>query len=164
MFVCKLKTPSCANYEHLHVYLAYRRQTGTVVTRQTYDRVPHLSNHPLHTFQGVTTDKRDNKSGWPSGLRRCVQVAVWFSRRGFESHFWQYSFDSHEVNEQNKKNMRFLMTIPDICRCNQLHSYILTFKHIQDHTIYLVTVFFPESEYLTLRYGIYFSISHSKCT
>jgi hypothetical protein len=23
---------------------------------------------------------------WPSGLRRCVQVAVWFSRRGFESH------------------------------------------------------------------------------
>ena len=27
------------------------------------------------------------KSGWPSGLRRCVQVAVWFSRRGFESHF-----------------------------------------------------------------------------
>ena len=31
-------------------------------------------------------------SGWPSGLRRCVQVAVWFSRRGFESHFWQMAF------------------------------------------------------------------------
>ena len=29
-------------------------------------------------------------SGWPSGLRRCVQVAVQFSGRGFESHFWQY--------------------------------------------------------------------------
>ena len=26
-------------------------------------------------------------SGWPSGLRRCVQVAVYFCRRGFESHF-----------------------------------------------------------------------------
>ena len=30
-----------------------------------------------------------SKSGWPSGLRRCVQVAVYFCRRGFESHFWQ---------------------------------------------------------------------------
>ena len=27
------------------------------------------------------------KSGWPSGLRRCVQVAVYSCRRGFESHF-----------------------------------------------------------------------------
>ena len=26
-------------------------------------------------------------SGWPSGLRRCVQVAVHFCGRGFESHF-----------------------------------------------------------------------------
>ena len=25
-------------------------------------------------------------SGWPSGLRRCVQVAVYSCRRGFESH------------------------------------------------------------------------------
>ena len=25
-------------------------------------------------------------SGWPSGLRRCVQVAVHFCGRGFESH------------------------------------------------------------------------------
>ena len=29
-----------------------------------------------------------NMSGWPSGLRRCVQVAVYICRRGFESHFW----------------------------------------------------------------------------
>ena len=29
-------------------------------------------------------------SGWPSGLRRCVQVAVYSCRRGFESHFWHY--------------------------------------------------------------------------
>ncbi|KAH3777311.1 hypothetical protein DPMN_178751 [Dreissena polymorpha] len=28
-----------------------------------------------------------NMSGWASGLRRCVQVAVWISRRGFKSHF-----------------------------------------------------------------------------
>ena len=26
-------------------------------------------------------------SGWPRGLRRCVQVAVHFCGRGFESHF-----------------------------------------------------------------------------
>ena len=31
-------------------------------------------------------------SGWPSGLRRCVQVAVRFCGRGFESHFWQDLF------------------------------------------------------------------------
>ena len=33
-----------------------------------------------------------SESGWPSGLRRCVQVAVYFCRRGFESHFWQTFF------------------------------------------------------------------------
>ena len=33
-----------------------------------------------------------SKSGWPRGLRRCVQVAVHFCGRGFESHFWQQSF------------------------------------------------------------------------
>ena len=32
-------------------------------------------------------EKTMNKSGWPSGLRRCVQVAVHFCGRGFESHF-----------------------------------------------------------------------------
>ena len=54
MFVCKLRTPSCANYEHFHVYLAYRRQTGTVVTRQTYDRAPRLTRPPTaHFSRGV---------------------------------------------------------------------------------------------------------------
>ena len=43
MFVCKLRTPSCANYEHFHVYMAYKKQTRTVVTRQTYDRAPRLT-------------------------------------------------------------------------------------------------------------------------
>ena len=53
MFVCKLRTPSCANYEHFHVYLAYQRQTGTVVTRQTYDRAPCLTGPPTaHISRG----------------------------------------------------------------------------------------------------------------
>ena len=36
--------------------------------------------------------KDNDKSGWPSGLRRCVQVAVHFCGRGFESHFWHKIF------------------------------------------------------------------------
>ena len=56
MFVCKLRTPSCANYEHFHVYLAYRRQTGTVVTRQTYDWAPRLTRPPTaHISRGDDT-------------------------------------------------------------------------------------------------------------
>ena len=35
-----------------------------------------------------------SKSGWPRGLRRCVQVAVHFCGRGFESHFWQNIFST----------------------------------------------------------------------
>ena len=46
MFVCKLGTPSCSHYEHFHVYLAYRRQTGTVVIRQTFDRAPRKTKLP----------------------------------------------------------------------------------------------------------------------
>ena len=54
MFVVKLRTPSRANYEHFHVYLAYRRQTGTVVTRQTYDRAPRLTRPPTaHISRGA---------------------------------------------------------------------------------------------------------------
>ena len=54
MFVVKLGTPSRANYEHFHVYLAYRRQTGTVVTRQTYDRSPRLTRPPTaHISRGA---------------------------------------------------------------------------------------------------------------
>ena len=53
MFVVKLGTPSRANYEHFHVYLAYGRQTGTVVTRQTYDRAPRLTRPPTaHISRG----------------------------------------------------------------------------------------------------------------
>ena len=53
MFVVKLGTPSRANYVHFHVYLAYRRQTGTVVTRQTYDRAPRLTRPPTaHISRG----------------------------------------------------------------------------------------------------------------
>ena len=56
MFVVKLGTPSRANYEHFHVYLAYRRQTGTVVTRQTYDRAPRVTKPPTaHISRGGDT-------------------------------------------------------------------------------------------------------------
>ena len=41
-------------------------------------------------------------SGWPSGLRRCVQVAVHFCGRGFESHFWQNLFIS--ATKMNKQS------------------------------------------------------------
>ena len=60
MFVCKLRTPSCANYEHFHVYLAYRRQTGTVVTRQTYmyERAPNKTTYCTHFKGWYTLDKR----------------------------------------------------------------------------------------------------------
>ena len=57
--VCKLRTPSYANYEHFHVYLAYRRQAGTVVTRQTYDRAPRLTRPPTaHISRGEYTEMR----------------------------------------------------------------------------------------------------------
>ena len=46
MFICKLRTPSCANHEHFNVYLVNKIQTGTVVTRQTYDRAPRLTKPP----------------------------------------------------------------------------------------------------------------------
>ena len=53
MFVVKLRTPFRANYEHFHVYLAYRRQTGSVVTRQTCDRAPRLTRPPTaHISRG----------------------------------------------------------------------------------------------------------------
>ena len=39
-----------------------------------------------------------NKSGW----RRCVQVAVHFCGRGFESHFWQIFFTYHSKNLQSE--------------------------------------------------------------
>ena len=60
MFVVKLRTPSRANYEHFHVYLAYRRQTGNVVTHQTYDRAPRLTRPPTaHISRGVYVDLVD---------------------------------------------------------------------------------------------------------
>ena len=33
----------------------FRRQTGNVVTRQTFDRAPRITKPPTATFQGVTT-------------------------------------------------------------------------------------------------------------
>ena len=54
MFVCKLRTPSCSHYEHFHVYLAYRSQTGNVVTRQTFDRASRITKSPTaHISRGA---------------------------------------------------------------------------------------------------------------
>ena len=55
-------------------------------------------------WQKSPSDKKE--SGWPSGLRRCVQVAVHFCGRGFESHFWQ-SFVLWIVNQivQKEQNV-----------------------------------------------------------
>ena len=40
-----------------------------------------------HDLSKHNTAYTNIMSGWPSGPRRCVQVAVQFSGRGFESHF-----------------------------------------------------------------------------
>ena len=53
-------------------------------TCQSFDETPAFS---VKINIAVVYPLPKPKSGWPSGLRRCVQVAVWFSRRGFESHF-----------------------------------------------------------------------------
>ena len=42
-----------------------------------------------NNYRAVSQRLIPKMSGWPSGPRRCVQVAVQFSGRGFESHFWQ---------------------------------------------------------------------------
>ena len=52
MFVCKLRTPFCANYENFHVYLDYRRQTGNCGDPPNI-RPSAPPNKTLHTFQGV---------------------------------------------------------------------------------------------------------------
>ena len=45
-------------------------------------------------------------SGWPSGLRRCVQVAVHLGGRGFKSHSWQLIFD-HFIKHKFPKMIWF---------------------------------------------------------
>ena len=55
--------------------------------------IPHVWQTPCEKKnRNVNFNITTTKSGWPSGLRRCVQVAVFFWRRGFESHFWQNYF------------------------------------------------------------------------
>ena len=71
MFVVKLRTPSRANYEHFHVYLAYRRQTGSVVTRQTYDRAPRLTRPPTAHIS------RGDGSAWENACCTADHVMIW---------------------------------------------------------------------------------------
>ena len=49
-------------------------------------------NKNVQTFLNMIHFWKDCKSGWPSGLRRCVQVAVYSCRRGFESHSWHLTY------------------------------------------------------------------------
>ena len=71
MFIVKLGTPSRANYEHFHVYLAYRRQTGTVVTRQTYDRAPRLTRPPTaHISRGDLQEHYSERC--EATIQRCL--------------------------------------------------------------------------------------------
>ena len=52
MFVCKEDT-ILLSLRTFHVYLAYRRPTGNVVTRQTFDpRAPHNKPHTAHISRG----------------------------------------------------------------------------------------------------------------
>ena len=46
----------------------------------------------MHRLLLVAACTTGQLSVWPSGLRRCVQVAVHFCGREFESHSWQTPF------------------------------------------------------------------------
>ncbi|GFU33360.1 hypothetical protein TNCV_4362001 [Trichonephila clavipes] len=61
-------------------------------------------------------------SGWPSGLRRCVQVAVHLCGRGFESHFRQRNFFSHFFRFQNLNVRKGLSDFSMAERFNALRS------------------------------------------
>ena len=65
------------------LYNQYKR------THQTCNRQMNAYLAPLFTTREISLviSPYCNMSGWPSGLRRCVQVAVYSCRRGFESHF-----------------------------------------------------------------------------
>ena len=71
-----------------------------------------------------------SKSGWPRGLRRCVQVAVHFCGRGFESHFWQDIFLIKVVTNKNFMSVSTLKNIYPkfnrfMCRIKQCELLIL---------------------------------------
>ena len=57
---------------------------GSYVTLDGVQLSPHGSDRD---GQRLSTREQKTWSGWPRGLRRCVQVAVHFCGRGFESHF-----------------------------------------------------------------------------
>ena len=65
--------------DHLPVILIAYKEKGTVSIKQIVQGMWCSSKHFVGYYKRM--------SGWPSGLRRCVQVAVYSCRRGFESHF-----------------------------------------------------------------------------
>ena len=62
MFVCKLRTPSCANYDNVHVYLAYRRQTGTRSNIRP-SAPPNKTTHFCTHFNGCVLSKYSREHG-----------------------------------------------------------------------------------------------------
>ena len=92
--------------------------------------------------------KRLNKchgwSGWPSGLRRCVQVAVCSCRRGFESHFWFYHFifpsrcfiwqNQTEIIDNWPANTKRVWRVKECTPHRNLIPKVIPFKLFLDHT------------------------------
>ena len=71
--------------QHGHVKCSLKVITASL--RKLHTPPPFRHAFKCHIHVKFMPHSRHITSGWPSGLRRCVQVAVWFSRRGFESHF-----------------------------------------------------------------------------
>ena len=114
MFVVKLRTQSRANYEHL----AYRRETGTVVTRQTYDWAPRLTRPPTaHISRGAIQNGHrrpfcqkkfciDMKCHFVKNLKQNkVLYGSEMARNAIECEFWtsKMADGSHFVKNFRKK-------------------------------------------------------------
>ena len=74
------------------------------------------------------------KSAWPSGLRRCIQVAVYSCRRGFESHSWQ-----------------FFIVLPSLTFDWQIKPARITFSRLKKHCDYNLLQASPGEKVSTLK-------------
>ena len=101
MFVCKLRTPSCTNYENCHVYLAHKRQTGTVVSRQTYDWAPRLTAHisrGVHVFMEWSHFITLSMPPWPkfSPLSNTkIKLSLNITKLPLTHQYWYKQMDRH---------------------------------------------------------------------
>ena len=71
------------------------------------------------------------KSGWPSGPRRCVQVAVHCCGRGFESHSWQFIY--WRISQRGQIPSRRILQDP-LCIC---HNKIYRFENKNPQIIFI---------------------------